>query len=264
LVLMSIERGGLPKAFMVTEVCVIYFICVSICVSWEWRDLVLYIPFVYSDSNILTIQAGIIGKIGFNSSSVGVCLNAIRAKVADPSKLPIHLALRICLSSTSAAAAISKLESLGGIASSAHILIADPSGPKGLELSPLGNAYLDPDSRGMVFHTNHFICNKCVKETGWLSRSPVRLARVKELAREMDQKGERVDGEILRKRIFADELNAPQSICAKEDENLPVQSRMRTLFSIAMWFGEGTEPKGEVVLGRPGSGEEGPAIDMPW
>ena len=195
---------------------------------------------------------------------MGVCLNAIRAKPADPSKIPVHLALRICLSSPSAADAVSKLESLGGVASSAHILIADPSGPKGLELSPLGNAYLDPDDRGMVFHTNHFLSNKYVRETGWLSGSPIRLARVEELAREMDEKGEKVDGEILRKSIFADGFNAPQAICAQEDESRPVQSRVKTVFSIAMRLSEGSTPKGEVVWGRPGSGEEGPILDMPW
>lgn len=195
---------------------------------------------------------------------MGVCLNAIRAKPVDPSKVPIHLALRICLSSHSAAAAISKLESLGGIAASAHILIADASGPRGLELSPVGNVYLDPDPRGMVFHTNHFLSNKLVEEPPWLSGSPARLARVEELAVEMHEKGEKVDGEALRKRIFSDQVNAPQAICAMEDEDMPVPSQYRTLFSIAMRFGEGEEPRGEVVWGRPGSGDEGPVLNMPW
>jgi isopenicillin-N N-acyltransferase-like protein len=193
-----------------------------------------------------------------------VCLNAIRAKPADPNKIPIHLALRICLSSPTSAAAVSTLEALGGIAASAHILIADPSGPRGLELSPLGNAYLDPDPRGMVFHTNHFLVNKSVQEPVWLSGSPVRLQRAKELVVGIDEEGKRVDGDVLRKRVFSDEFNAPQAICAKDDESRPVETRSRTLFSIAMQFEEGSAPRAEVVWGRPGSGDEGPVLDMPW
>lgn len=195
---------------------------------------------------------------------MGVCLNAIRAKPADASKIPIHLALRICLSSRTSAAAVSALEALGGVAASAHILIADPSGPRGLELSPLGNAYLDPDPRGMVFHTNHFLVNKFVQEPLWYLGSPVRLQRAQELVVGIDEEGERVDGDVLRKRVFSDEFNAPQSICAMDDESRPVQTRSQTLFSIAMWFEEGSAPRGEVVWGRPGSGDEGPVLPIPW
>lgn len=116
----------------------------------------------------------------------------------------------------------------------------------------------------MIFHTNHFLENKLVEETEWLSGSPVRLTRAKELAVGIDDDGVRVDGEILRRRIFSDGFNAPQAICAREDESMPAQSRMKTLFNIVMRFEEGSEPKGEVVWGRPGSGEEGPVLKMPW
>ncbi|KAJ7842512.1 hypothetical protein B0H13DRAFT_139783, partial [Mycena leptocephala] len=46
-------------------------------------------------------EAGIVGKIGSNSASVGVCLNAIRAHLTDATEIPIHVALRLCLESTS-------------------------------------------------------------------------------------------------------------------------------------------------------------------
>lgn len=174
------------------------------------------------------------------------------------------MALRICLSSRSAATAISKLETLGGVAASAHFLIADPSGPRGLELCPLGNTYLDPDPLGMVVHTNHFLTNKFPKETDWLSGSPIRLARAKELAAKMDEQGEKVDGKKLREKVFSDGFNSPQAICAREDESVPIYRRTGTLFNIVMRFEEGSAPRGEVVWGRPGSGEEGPVLSVPW
>lgn len=78
------------------------------------------------------------GKIGFNSAGLGVCLNAIRAKPVDPSKLPVHVALRVCLDSKTTAEAMARMKDLGGVASAQHILIADSQGPISWEVSPKG------------------------------------------------------------------------------------------------------------------------------
>ncbi|EKD15208.1 hypothetical protein MBM_06424 [Drepanopeziza brunnea f. sp. 'multigermtubi' MB_m1] len=227
LVMMSIEQPKKPKIYMVTE-------------------------------------AGIIGKIGFNTSSVGTNLNAIRARPTDPSKLPIHVALRVCLESSSTASAISTLESLGGIASSAHILLADASGPISLELSPQGNTYIEPSIRGIICHTNHFIQNRFVQEPEWLSGSPIRLARCQQLTTELDESGIKVDAEVLRERVFSDGFNKPEAICCEEDPKRAVETRSSTLFNIVMKFQTGVDASGEVVWGRPGSGEEGGVLRMPW
>ncbi|KAH6713770.1 acyl-coenzyme A:6-aminopenicillanic acid acyl-transferase-domain-containing protein [Leptodontidium sp. MPI-SDFR-AT-0119] len=227
LVIMSIEQVGKPKIWMITE-------------------------------------AGIVGKIGFNSSSVGTNLNAIRARPTDAKKLPIHVALRLCLESETTIAAIAKLESLGGIASSAHILLADPKGPISLELSPKGDIHIPPSSKGVVCHTNHFLQNRYVDEPPWLSGSPIRLARIQELTDELASGGKKIDADVLRKRVFSDGFNAPQAICCQEDPKRPVETRSSTLFNIVMKFVAGEEPSAEVVWGRPGSGEEGGVLKMPW
>lgn len=80
----------------------------------------------------MVTEAGIIGKIGLNDKGVGVCLNAIRAKGMDPTRLPCHLGLRMVLESESREEAVAKLERYG-IASACHMLIADPSGGVGVE-----------------------------------------------------------------------------------------------------------------------------------
>lgn len=119
------------------------------------------------------------GKIGFNTAGVGVCLNAIRAKSCDSSKLPIHLGLRVCLESTSVENALQTLSSLGGVASAQHILLADSKTALGLELSPLGDVHLKEDEFGMVTHTNHFLENRYTDEIPWIPGSPIRLDRVR-------------------------------------------------------------------------------------
>jgi len=227
-VLMSIEQCGKAKIWMVTE-------------------------------------AGIVGKIGFNSYSVGTTLNAIRAKAMDSSKLPIHVILRLFLQSTSTKHAISQLEALGGIASSCHILLADLEGPQSLELSPGGHVSIAPNDRGIVCHSNHFIENRYVNEsTSWLKGSPIRLQRIRELTEELADSGKIVNGNVLREKVFSDRFNAPQSICCQEDPARPIETRSSTLFCIVMRFVKGLKPSGEVVWGQPGSGQEGSVLKLPW
>ncbi|KAJ7037333.1 acyl-coenzyme A:6-aminopenicillanic acid acyl-transferase-domain-containing protein [Mycena alexandri] len=238
LAMMSIDQPGHPKIYMIAE-------------------------------------AGIVGKIGFNSASVGVCLNAIRAHPTDASKLPIHVALRLCLQSTSTQNAIERITSLGGVASSQHILIADRSGALAMELSPLGDAYIPPNERGYVVHTNHFIANKCgVTEPHWPGvGSHERLARINELMKQVEgEVGAGLadgDGEFrhtLRHEIFSDTFNSPASICCMENPVKPIETRSRTLFCIMMKFSSGAAPSAEVVWGNDLAGPvpEGHILQMPW
>jgi isopenicillin-N N-acyltransferase-like protein len=183
----------------------------------------------------------------------------------DASKLPIHVVLRLFLESTSAASAISQLESVGGIASSCHILLADPEGPRSLELCPKGNIYISPNEFGIVCHSNHFIENRYVAESKlWLKGSPIRLERIRKLTGELAEAGKVVNGDVLREKVFSDLFNAPQAICCQEDPARPIETRSSTLFCIVMRFLKGQEPHGEVVWGQPGSGEEGSVLKMPW
>ncbi|KAJ7876423.1 acyl-coenzyme A:6-aminopenicillanic acid acyl-transferase-domain-containing protein [Mycena leptocephala] len=169
----------------------------------------------------------------FNSASVGVCLNAIRAHPTDATKIPIHVALRLCLESTSTQNAIDRISSLGGVASSQHILIADHSGALAMELSPLGNAYIPPNRYGYIAHTNHFIANKCgVTEPYWPGiGSHERLARINELMNGLEGESGDEHREIrdkLRQRIFSDMFNSPASICCMENPVKPIETRSRT------------------------------------
>ncbi|RAL06674.1 putative acyl-CoA:6-aminopenicillanic-acid-acyltransferase [Aspergillus homomorphus CBS 101889] len=243
--------------------------------NWDFttqvqKNLAL-VEIVQTDKPVIYMvtEAGLVGKIGFNSAGVGTCLNAIRAHPCLSSKLPIHIALRLCLESVSVEAAIQKLSSLGGVASSQHILIADSTVALGLELSPLGDDHIAEDEYGMITHTNHFLLNRKVIEPPWLSGSPVRLARVRELAKEIVDSGvleeDNVDivGTVLRGRIFSDTCDGPQSICWQEDPTQPSIVRTATLFNIVMRLEEGNLGA-EVVFGKPGSGLESSVVEVPW
>lgn len=248
LAMISIEQIGKPTIYMVTEVS-----------AWS---LPLYQPQYSTNSE----QAGIVGKIGFNSNGVGTCLNAIRAKPMISSKLPIHVALRLCLESTSVDSAVQTLESLGGVASAQHILCADTTKALGLELSPVGDKHIAEDASGIIGHTNHFLENRYTNEPPWLPGSPIRLNRLRQLTQELIQsgvKGDAITPALLRERIFSDTYNLPEAICCQEDASRHISTRGSSLFNIVMNL-DPMNLGAEVVFGRVGSGEEGPVLRMPW
>ncbi|KAF2966018.1 hypothetical protein GQX73_g7562 [Xylaria multiplex] len=129
----------------------------------------------------MVTEAGIIGKIGLNAEGVGCCLNAIRCRGVDPSKLPIHFALRKVLESSSRTAAVKAIK-LAGVAGSGHILIGDATGSIGLECTSKWVKEVAMDDANRVCHTNHLLLDKSdVDEVTWLIDSPARLARIREL-----------------------------------------------------------------------------------
>jgi len=87
--------------------------------NWDWQEeqqenlINLNIRQESKPSISIITEEGIIGKIGLNSSSVGVCLNAIRAFGVDFERLPCHLALRCCLESEDVVQAVAALQKTG-------------------------------------------------------------------------------------------------------------------------------------------------------
>ncbi|OGM40783.1 putative acyl-CoA:6-aminopenicillanic-acid-acyltransferase [Aspergillus bombycis] len=239
--------------------------------NWDWTTSVgknmAMLRIEQTDKPVIHMvtEAGIVGKIGFNSAGVGVGLNAIKAPVCDSSKVPIHVALRLCLESDSVDTALERLTSLGGAASSQHILLADSSKSLGLELSPLGDVHLEEDRNGMIIHTNHFIANDRVQEPPWLPGSAVRLSRCQHLCDELIKAGvagDKITPRLLRERVFSDRYNTPEAICCSEDLSLHPTQQCSTLFNIVMHLGPG-HLGAEVVFGRPGYEEESIVVKLP-
>ncbi|KAL1869622.1 hypothetical protein Daus18300_005476 [Diaporthe australafricana] len=195
----------------------------------------------------MVTEAGIIGKIGLNSAGVGCCLNAIRARGLDTARLPVHFALRAVLESASVAEAVGALRSLGGVAGSAHVLVADGAGDaRGLEFAGGREAVgeLGPDGKGRVVHTNHLLLeHPGVDEPGWLPDSAERLERMRVLADGEVIEGKGVDvPKVL--ELFKDEDGFPFSI-----NRLKVsEGESQTLFTIVMDLGR---REALVKVGRP-------------
>jgi isopenicillin-N N-acyltransferase-like protein len=194
---------------------------------------------------IQVTEAGIIGKIGFNSSGVGTLLNAIKVRGVDATRLPVHFGLRMALESSSVEEAVRKLESYG-MASSAHILIADPNAAIGLEFTKSTFARCVPDSLGRVIHANHLLLEHADEtDTVWLKDSLDRVQTMTEIAGKLDKESswDQVS------RLFEDEQNSPGAICRLETK----ETGSATLFNIVMDL---KSRKAVVRLGKPTEVEE--------
>jgi isopenicillin-N N-acyltransferase-like protein len=219
--------------------------------NWDWmtlqkENLIITKITVSNKPTILQVtEAGIIGKIGFNSSGVGTLLNAIKVHGVDSTRLPVHFGLRMALESTSVDEAVRNLQSYG-MASSAHILVADASTAVGLEFTKSTFAQCMPDPAGRVVHSNHLLLEHPGQtDTVWLKDS---LTRVRTMAENAEKLGSEAGWEEVGE-LFEDEQNAPGAICRTETE----ETGSATLFSLVMDL---RAKKAVVRLGRPTEVEE--------
>ena len=177
-------------------------------------------------------EAGIIGKIGINAAGVGVCLNAIRVRGVDFSRLPGHLALRAALDSKSRADALAVLHE-AKVAAAIHILIADCTGATSVEASARDLVLRDTDADGpRLAHSNHFIYphDERVPLMVIPDESIRRVQRTAALMSAAAAKTGDCPEPSSLEAILEDEDNGPFGINKAGTEAEP----LRTLFSITM------------------------------
>ncbi|KAF4982201.1 hypothetical protein FZEAL_2085 [Fusarium zealandicum] len=192
----------------------------------------------------MVTEGGVIGKIGLNSAGVGVCLNAIRARGVDSSRLPIHLALRTVLESMSARAAAKKLHT-AGTAGSGHILVSDETEAIGLECTSVGIKELEMDGKGRLVHANHLVLDHPgVVESPWLADSSSRVKRLSSLLGEKPASRSITSSYLF--DLFQDEEGYPAAINRRQIDGCATQ----TLFNIIMDL---AARKATVAFGRPTS-----------
>ncbi len=133
--------------------------------NWDWRasQREAFVTLLISrpgkpDITMLT-EAGIIGKIGFNSHGLGVCLNAIVTDQVTTAGTPLHVVLRGILESRNLGEAIATV-ARASIASAANFLLAQHGvGAVDIEALPAGMDVLLPE-RDLLMHTNHLLSPK--------------------------------------------------------------------------------------------------------
>ncbi|MGI9657293.1 MAG: C45 family autoproteolytic acyltransferase/hydrolase [Gaiellaceae bacterium] len=208
--------------------------------NWDWRrslkDSVVVLRIKQKERPSLTMvtEAGIIGKLGFNSSGLGVCLNALVTDRVEPGATPLHIVLRGILDAPTLSDAIGAA-SRANISCAANYLVAQHgAGAVSIEAVPGGVDVLLPE-RDVVVHTNHLRSLRHVgaKDLGIQAfpDSPVRLARISRLTEEAHG---RIDSEAAT-QMLRDHAGQPDSICRHEDAFIDHESvRIHSVFSLVM------------------------------
>lgn len=222
-----------------------------LCQNWDWKQaqlaqIVVLQILTPTGTRIVTVtEAGMVAKVGLNAYGVGVTLNALKTVQMDPACLPIHVALRLVLESTSIADALKTLEA-SGVASAAHFLIAEPTSSLGVEVNPVRPFGTIKPKSDCVFHTNHCVSSdlpKALTEITWLADSEPRLSRIEDLVSKID---DHHFGFETIFEVFKDEQGFPNSINRQAD---PIAAtEICTVFNIMM---NCTLKEVRIAFGRP-------------
>ena len=210
--------------------------------NWDWKAIaqgaliVLEIRQNNKPDIVMITEAGIVGKIGFNSAGVGVCLNALGSdKRWEGETVPLHIALRGVLNSYTLSDAIARAGNTP-LACCANFMMAAASGQCiSVEIGPGEIDVIYPDGRGYVTHTNHFYGPRTahIRDTGRMTfpDTYLRQGRIQDLLREKGDAKIRI-ADI--QEILKDHVGWPDSICRHEDEREAPEMRCQNNFSIIM------------------------------
>lgn len=208
--------------------------------NWDWKMteqagcVILHIKQANKPDVTMVTEAGIIGKIGYNSAGIGVALNALASdKKVEGKVLPLHIAMRGMLDSWTLSDMV-RATTCMNLSCCAHFMIGSSKGEgMSLEVGP-GDFDVLYAEDGYLAHTNHFITPRLmyVKDTTRISLpdSFQRLGRFRTMVKLL---GHKVSVNDL-KEMLADHTSYPDSICRHEDMLEPEGKRLGTIFSIIM------------------------------
>jgi isopenicillin-N N-acyltransferase-like protein len=141
---------------------------IALAQNWDWDPALADAPVVLrlrpsrGPALVTLVEAGMIGKIGFNEHRLGVCLNFLSHTGdgrSDRIGVPVHCLLRAAMNCDSLDRVIATVEASPRTASANFLLAQHRSGePRAvdLEISPTEVAAIPADGRDLV-HTNHFL-----------------------------------------------------------------------------------------------------------
>jgi isopenicillin-N N-acyltransferase-like protein len=205
--------------------------------NWDWKPHLLETTILLrleqeKKPTVLTLtEAGLVGKIGFNSAGIGACLNILKSSLAEVG-IPIHILMRGILNSERFGDAIGKIVSANR-GSSNNTLIAHRDGAAiDFEMAPKDVDFLYPEN-GILVHTNNFVSPRLRPLDTGLSQFPDTLLRYGRAQQKMQQRAGRIAVADF-KEVLGDHCNHPDSICRHPDPRDPELERVQTVASIIM------------------------------
>lgn len=180
-------------------------------------------------------EGGMLAKMGMNPQGFALGLNILRS-LSDGVRpgVPVHVLLRHLLGCSSVSAARAELARIGqtlGFGAASNIPCADAQGEVAcFEVAPAGWGEV-PSTRGVVVHTNHFVCESLLSAQaplGLALSSQPRLATAQQHAAQGA-----IDQSALEK-FLRDETDGYLSICRSPDMSLPAEGRVESVAGVIM------------------------------
>jgi isopenicillin-N N-acyltransferase-like protein len=201
--------------------------------NWDWAEeleslaVILKIQQKDKPEILMMTEPGIIGKIGFNSAGIGVCLNFLNSGESCKG-IPIHILLRVILESTSIDEAIKVINS-SLMGKSANILLGDVSG-NSIDVEFTKEQIYYPNTNINAFiHTNHYLANNDLNtDVEKLASSFTRYETAVKLAQNISQ-----DSIEEMKAILLDSSQEDFPICRPYVDN-PDIGNVGTICSVIM------------------------------
>jgi isopenicillin-N N-acyltransferase-like protein len=217
--------------------------------TWDWfeqlADNWLVWTIEHPDGRVVhtLTEYGILGKIGVNSSGLGLLLNILHHESdGGPIGVPVHVVARALLDSASDLnQALVLVAGARVSASSALTLVASAGGERTAltaELYPGGPGLVLPDARGVLIHTNHFVARPA--DIGDRERivGPDSFFRYEILQRRLAEASSPSVDELL--AALHSHLGGGGAVCCHPDPSAPPGSRYATLATVLLHVEEGT------------------------
>lgn len=207
--------------------------------NWDWKaicqDSVIILQVDQDDGPnfVMVVEAGMIGRDGFNEDGIAVCGNLLRSTL-DGSKPgePVPLIRRRILNSRRLDDALGAVLQAGRAASTNYLITHESGTIVNLEASP-GQAYPVYPDQGLLTHSNHFTATAAEVQAIGCDVSPDSLYR-NQRARDLLQPK---IGDITIEDIqntLRDHTGFPRSICRHPDDRDSETQRSASIASIVM------------------------------
>lgn len=226
--------------------------------NWDWRTrtgettILVEIEQPPRPAFLMLAEAGLVGKLGFNSAGVGVAANTLVSDLdrGEPA-VPFHVVLRGILNSSSFTEGIDAVNRAPRAASANYIIGTVVGEAVDFETAPGGadTAFPIEPRDGVIAHANNFDCAIPFRDATagqWLD-SPVRRRVLTELLE--DSRG-RLDRESIA-ALLEDHTCMPNAICRHPDT---MQHEVERSSTVASWIIDLTAGVASVCAGPPCEG----------
>lgn len=170
---------------------------------------------VPGDHTVLTIGNGIWVSVGWNAAGLSLTGNELSPN-DERIGIPRELQVRAMLRDTSLDAMVGTALRHDRASSYDNVLASSDGTVVNVEGSATAVELTEPDERGHLVHTNHYVCESMLRFEGdpaYAARSAVRYARAAELLEAEPEGGVTVD---RLREMLSDHEHAPDSICRHE------------------------------------------------